>query len=147
MNRQLAISIALLTTTGCSSFDDDVFPHVVNASVTATPAAPTALAAVDLTLEIVAGSRAEHEVELGEVRLEQPADGLIVQALHLAFPGDPTLTFHPGNTKTVGLVNTGTTNADLAALCGQALDVSVFLGYPDTSELTGGGAPVTVVCD
>jgi hypothetical protein len=151
MNRQLGLAIAMLATTGCSSFDDDVFPHVANATVTAVPAEPDSLAAMDISLRIVAGPRAEHEVALERVSLERPT-GSRVRDLDLAFPDTATLVFHAGDEMTVGLVNVGTTNGELTPLCGQTLDLAVLLDYPDTvsdgvAEWTGGGGTVAIACN
>jgi hypothetical protein len=134
--------------TGCSSFDDDVFPHVVTATVTTVPSQPDSLAAVNITLRIEAGPSAERRVALGRVSLEQQSDQAFVRELALVFPDEPTLAFHANEARTVDLVNLGTTNADLTPLCGEAFQLSVLLDYPDSaSEWTGGGASsVAITC-
>jgi hypothetical protein len=145
-----SLLLAVLVVSGCSSFDEDVFPKITSASVTASAAAPGALAAVDITIDVVAGSRADHTVALREVRLDHDPDRSPAKTLDLAFPGDPTLTLHAGDHMTLGLVNVGTTNADVLGLCGQALDLSVMLAYADPmmdgEEETGDGAPIAVAC-
>ena len=145
MKHQLALAIALLG--ACSSFDDDVFPHVVTASVSTQPAAPTELASIAVTVRIAAGPNAERRVELHSATLENP-DGTHVLELELAFPGASVIGFHADQVKTLDLVNVGTTNADLAPMCGRTFNLGVMIDYPFENDWTGGWiGDVPVTCN
>lgn len=143
-------SLAALVLAACSSFDGDVFPKVSSASLHADPAAPEALASVDIALRLEPGWRADRPVTLRSVELWRAVDPPSRAAhLELAFPdGDEIEVDQP---QVVKLVNVGTTNGDLAPLCGQTFTLTVQLAYPEDASGwngTGGGAPgVSVVCD
>jgi hypothetical protein len=134
---------------GCSSFDDDVFPHVVTASLRVDRMKPDELATLDVSVRIEAGRTAHRGVALRSVELH-PTDGAGSFALDMAFPVGDTITLNPGEATTVSLANSGTTNAALTPLCGRPGYLFVSLAYPDEpSSWTGSGADtplITVTC-
>jgi hypothetical protein len=146
MTTYLGLALALFA--GCSSFDDDVFPDVATATLTAVPSAPSGLAAIDITLRIVAGPSADRVVSLDLVRIEHVDDRSHALDLDVVLPGNATRSLGPNDVVSAELVNVGTTNVELAPLCGETFYFQVFLAYPDSpGETTGGsGAPVTIGC-
>jgi hypothetical protein len=102
---------------------------VASATIALQPSAPDALAQIDLGVRLVARSRADHEVALDRVTLEQSSTAF---AMDLAIAGFTPFWIHSSESAEVNLANAGTTNAELASLCGETATVFVYLDYPDT---------------
>jgi hypothetical protein len=140
--RILLVAVAIMT--GCSSFDYEVDPAIVQAHITVHPTAPTQLATIGVTIQLVAGSRADRSVALDHVALRQTPNNTIPDIpLDLAFAGAQQVAIHPGEQIPVDLVNVGTTNADLTPLCGATFDVVVFINYVDDPTQASGNARMT----
>jgi len=120
----------IATAAACSNVDDEVVPDVVEATIAVDRSAPHELAMVDVSLRLIAGSRAYHTIELWDAWLMQPTRDVSSYRLKLALP-DGSIDLDPDEERVVDLVNVGTTNAYLTPLCLQAVDVSVNIRYLD----------------
>ena len=134
--------IALVAAAGCTSLDEHVDTEVVSVNVSPQLSAPDAIAPAQLTLRMVAGSRADHELALDSVTIDE-------QDLAIA-PFDP-MWIHAGETKELPLANAGTTNAELAPLCGRTVNLFVYLTFLDSvsgskSEGSWTSTRVAVTC-
>jgi hypothetical protein len=123
--RSRLLSLALLLVAGC-----EIEPQIIGAQITADPSKPDQLAAITVDVELSAPPFTNDRALLDRVTLsrregyaEQPAEDLA-----LGFPSD----FDPWVTNdqpaVASLVNQGTTNRDLADICGQTVDLAVWVG-------------------
>ena len=78
----------LATAAACSNLDHEVVPDVTSASLAVDRTAPAELAMIDVSLELSAGSKANHTIELWEAWLMQPTRDVSEFQLKLAFPGE-----------------------------------------------------------
>jgi len=130
------IVATLATAAACSNLDHEVVPDVVRAEIVVDRFAPSELARVDISLELTAGSRADRTIELWDVWLMQTSRDVSEHRLKLTLPGE-RLEMDPDEQKVVDLVNVGTTNADLTALCRLTVDVLLNIRYLDDPEMNG----------
>jgi hypothetical protein len=133
---------------GCSSFDDDVVPEIVAATIELEPA-PGAPPAFDVRVELHGGTR-DRAVDLVEswlTDLDNPGAQRIYLAAELAgFDGE----VGEGEIVVVRLVNTATTAAELGPLCvaGRSFGVRVSISPRDEPEMQRIAlpAPVSAIC-
>jgi hypothetical protein len=129
-------TIALLALTGCSSLDDEV-GIAVTGTITVQPSEPDSLATVQLDVVMSALSRADHELAL---------DHVTIGDTELAMAPFTPFYIHANESADRSLANAGTTNAELAGLCGQTATVTVFLSYLDGGDGTFASTPVAIAC-
>lgn len=113
---------------------------VVRAQLDVASAQPDALANLDVTVDLQARGQPE-EVELGEaIIIAQPvtddSDRFTFAAEMNPQSGDPVVRIEKGGESTVRVLNTGTTNGELAAWCGLPVELSVTLETSDGDEAT-----------
>ncbi|MFN0252944.1 MAG: hypothetical protein ACKV2T_39080 [Kofleriaceae bacterium] len=144
---------AVIACAGCSysSLDDEIFPELLGAEVAVESAAPTDAAIIDVRLALRGGPTASADAVIDRIVLEDPAIvGSQAELLELAvgFPAGFDAYIGGSETKVVDLENHGTTNAELAGLCGSALTMRLYLAdadEPNTWWLAT--RPVTVACN
>jgi hypothetical protein len=148
---RVGLCVALVCA-GCSysSLDDEILPELLHAEVIVDPAMPTAAATLDVRLELRGGPTAAADAVIDRSVLEDPSlvdeDAILVQ-LALGFPATFDAYIGASETKVVDLENLGTTNGELAGLCGTPLTLRLYLAdddEPDAWWLTA--LPVTVAC-
>ena len=127
---------------------EGVSVDVISATISLQPSALDSLATVDLAVRMVAKSRADHELALDRVTLEEPSANF---AKDLALASFVPFWIHDGESTEVRLTNAGTTNAELASLCNQTASLVLYINYLDTisgtkSEGTWSVAPVMIIC-
>jgi len=126
------LAAAFTIATGCAN-SSEVVPDVVEAEIGVDRSAPDELATIDIGLELHAGSRANHNVELLDAVLLYPTHDRPGITMKLALPTG-NLVLAPDDETMVYLVNVGTTNADLTIGCGKPFDVLVSVLYLDEPE-------------
>ena len=129
---------------GCSSLDNSVGTNVVSTEVGVARSAPAALATVKATVHLTALSRADHDVAVNYAALE-PATGEL--RLDLAPSPASPFSIHANEDMNVLFVNVGTTNGELASLCGQTMNFYAsftFLDDPRDGAIADG--PVVIAC-
>ena len=134
----IKIALAVVVLAGCSSLDDDV-GMAVTATIAVQPSEPDSFAVVQLDLVMSAGSRADHELALDRVTLDET---------ELAIAPFTPFWIHGGDSADRSLANAGTINSALAPLCGQTASLAVYITYVDGAQGDGTWAstPVAIAC-
>jgi hypothetical protein len=109
---------------------------------------PDALATIDSDVHATALSHANHQLALDRVTLEDPSAGFSTE---LAVEPFTPFWIHADESTDITMANGGTTNAELAPVCGQTANLFVYLWYLDSvdgSKIAGTwtSAPVAIAC-
>jgi hypothetical protein len=141
--------LGMVVLAGCTTIDDGVRVDVVSATIAVNPAAPDSLATVDLSVQMVADTDGEHELALNSAALDDVPGAIYQTGLDVS--AFEPFWISPNEIRAVTLTNVGTTNEELAPLCGLTLRVFVYVDYLDESSGTRisgttAAGPVTIAC-
>ncbi len=145
------IPLALVTLVFATACDQlQVTPAVIGARISVDRAKPDAEADIDVDVLLTAACFTNDRVILERVGLERRRGNgsAAISDLDLGFPSD----FNPwlGSEQEVaaGLVNLGTVNGDLVPLCGESLDLTVYLSRDGDRSVSTASDPyaLTINC-
>ena len=144
--RRSLSALVLAALAGCG-----IQPHVLGAQITVDEKHPDALADVLVDLTFDFSKFASDRVVLDRATLSRPAgyDERPALDLALGFPPDfDSWVTDPDADPDVSLVNLGTTNGELAPLCGQTLDLQVWLSRHGDADSAAVSDPysLTIQC-
>jgi hypothetical protein len=140
--RSLLHSLALLLVVGGCEIE----PQVIGAQITSDPGKPDQLADITVDVQLNAHPFTNDRALLDRVTLsrregyaEQPAEDLA-----LGFPSDFNPWVSDDQPEVASLVNLGTTNRDLADICGQTVDLAVWVGRDGDRDGAAVSPPYTL---
>jgi hypothetical protein len=142
------IPLALVTLVFATACDQlQVTPEVIGARISVDRAKPDAEADIVVDVELDGATFTNDRVILERVGLERRRGNgsAAISDLDLGFPSD----FNPwlgGEQKiAAGLVNLGTVNAQLIPLCGESLDLTVYVSRDGDRSVSTASNPYALV--